>query len=50
MVMGRPITEDDTATTRSVAVINEAFAKKFFQGENPIGQHFGPDREVFRHV
>jgi putative ABC transport system permease protein len=42
MVMGRPITDEDTATTRSVAVINEAFAKKFFKGENPIGKHFGP--------
>jgi putative ABC transport system permease protein len=42
MVMGRAITDEDTATTRSVAVINEAFAKKFFKGENPIGKHFGP--------
>jgi putative ABC transport system permease protein len=44
MVLGRPITEDDTATTRKVAVINEAFAKRFFKGQNPIGQHFGPDK------
>jgi putative ABC transport system permease protein len=44
MVLGRPITEDDTATTRNVAVINEAFAKRFFNNQNPIGQHFGPDR------
>jgi predicted permease len=42
IVMGRPITEDDTATTRPVAVINEAFAKRFFGAENPVGQHFGP--------
>ena len=32
------------ATTRKVAVINEAFAKKFFKAQNPIGQHFGPDK------
>jgi predicted permease len=44
MALGRPITEDDTATTRKVAVINEAFAKRFFKGQNPIGQHFGPDK------
>ncbi len=25
-----------------MAVVNEAFAKKFFGGGNPIGQHFGP--------
>jgi putative ABC transport system permease protein len=41
MVRGRPITEQDTARTRNVAVINEAFARKFFKGQNPIGQHFG---------
>jgi putative ABC transport system permease protein len=44
IVLGRPITEDDTAATRKVAVINEAFAKRFFKGQNPIGQHFGPDK------
>src|SRR5260370_22819252 len=44
MVLGRPITEDDTATTRKIAVINEAFARRFFKGQNPIGQHFGPDK------
>jgi putative ABC transport system permease protein len=44
ILLGRPITEDDTASTRNVAVVNEAFAKKFFKNENPIGQHFGGDR------
>jgi predicted permease len=44
IVLGRPITEEDTATTRNVAVINEAFAKKFFKDQNPIGQHFGPGK------
>ena len=43
IITGRSITDDDTPTTRNVAVINEAFAKKFFPGENPIGRHFGPD-------
>ena len=38
---GRAITEEDTATTRTVAVINEAFARRFFRDHNPIGQHFG---------
>jgi predicted permease len=42
MVMGRSITAEDNASTRPVAVINEAFAKRFFGKENPIGQHFGP--------
>jgi putative ABC transport system permease protein len=44
MALGRPITEDDTATTRKVAVINEAFAKRFFKDKNPIGEHFGMDK------
>jgi predicted permease len=42
IVMGRPITEEDTATTRPVAVVSEAFVKRFFPKENPIGKHFGP--------
>ncbi len=44
IVLGRAITEEDTPTTRKVAVINEAFAKKFFKDQNPIGQHFGPGK------
>ena len=44
IVLGRPITEEDTAATRNIAVINEAFAKKFFKDQNPIGQHFGPGK------
>ncbi len=42
--LGRPITEQDTNAGRKVAVINQAFARKFFKGQNPIGQHFGPDK------
>ena len=42
MLAGRTINEDDNGNTRHVAVINEAFAKKFFGNQNPIGQHFGP--------
>jgi putative ABC transport system permease protein len=42
IVMGRPITDGDNSGTRPVAVINQAFAKRFLGKENPIGQHFGP--------
>jgi len=42
IVMGRPINDEDTAAARPVAVVNEAFARKYFGKENPIGQHFGP--------
>ena len=41
VVLGRPITERDTAAARPVAVVNQAFVKRFFNGQNPIGQHFG---------
>ena len=42
MLTGRTISEEDNVSTRPVAVINEAFAKRFFGKQNPIGQHFGP--------
>jgi predicted permease len=41
IVEGRGITEQDTATSRKVSVINEAFARKYFRNEDPIGKHFG---------
>jgi len=44
VVLGRSITDEDTEATRKVAVVNEAFAKRFFKDQNPIGQHFGPDK------
>ena len=44
ILMGRPFTEDDTAATPNVAVVNEAFVRRFFKDQNPIGQHFGPNR------
>jgi predicted permease len=44
IVSGRPISDEDTATTRKVAVVNEAFAKRFFKNQNAIGHHFGPGK------
>jgi predicted permease len=41
VVRGRGIDERDTAGSRRVAVINEAFARKYFANEDPIGQYFG---------
>lgn len=44
VIMGRGIGVQDTATVRTVAVVNQTFVKEFFkQGSNPIGQHFGPE-------
>lgn len=41
ILRGRGITEQDTANSQHVAVINEAFARKFFKNEDPIGKYFG---------
>lgn len=44
VALGRAFTEEDTATTRHVAVVNQAFVNRFLKGQNPIGQHFGENR------
>jgi predicted permease len=41
VVKGRPISERDTAASPHVAIVNQAFARKFFKNEDPIGKHFG---------
>ena len=41
IVRGRGFTDQDTATSRMVSVVNQAFVKKFFPNEDPIGHHFG---------
>jgi predicted permease len=42
VLRGRGIVEQDTATSPGVAVVNQAFVKKFFKhGEDPIGIRFG---------
>ncbi|ABF42042.1 ABC efflux pump, inner membrane subunit [Candidatus Koribacter versatilis Ellin345] len=41
ILRGRGLQESDTPTSQFVAVVNEAFVKKFFPKEEPIGKHFG---------
>lgn len=41
IVKGRGFTEQDTDSSRNVAVVNQTFAKKFFKDEDPIGKRFG---------
>jgi predicted permease len=39
LLLGREITERDQPSSNRVCVINEAFARRFFAGRNPLGMH-----------
>ena len=43
IVEGRAINEQDTPTTRNVAVVNRFFANKYFKDGHAIGKHFSDD-------
>jgi macrolide transport system ATP-binding/permease protein len=43
LLRGRGFTEADDFSTYGVAVINQALAKKYFPGQNPIGQRIAND-------
>jgi predicted permease len=40
LVAGRDFDARDTVSTAPVAIVNEAFARQFFKGRNPVGQSF----------
>ncbi|MPZ21680.1 MAG: FtsX-like permease family protein, partial [Luteitalea sp.] len=50
VTLGREITERDQHAAQEVCVINEAFAKQFFEGRNPLGMRvtrvFGDERNA----
>ena len=43
VLRGRAFTDADSKTTENVAVVNEAFVRRFFQNEDPLDKHFGID-------
>lgn len=43
ILRGRGFTEADAAITAPVAVVNEAFVRRFFPREEPLDKHFGID-------
>jgi predicted permease len=44
VLRGRNFTTGDNQQTAPVAIVNQAFVKRFFKsGEDPLGQHFGLD-------
>jgi predicted permease len=48
ILRGRGITAQDTPASRKVAVVNEAFARKFCPNQDPIGRHFGRTPDATR--
>jgi predicted permease len=43
VLRGRGLTDQDTATSPQVAVVNQTFVKRFFPNEDPLGRRFGID-------
>jgi predicted permease len=41
LLMGREFSARDRAGAPLVAIVNEAFAREYFPGQNPLGQRFG---------
>jgi putative ABC transport system permease protein len=52
LLRGRPFESSDRGDARRVVIVNELIARKYFPGENPIGQHImlsqgaGGEREI----
>ena len=41
IILGRALSSHDVKGAAPVAVVNEAFAKAYFPGRNPVGEHMG---------
>ncbi len=50
LLAGRYITESDGPTTQPVAVVNHAFARKFYGGSNPVGRYIYKDTVIVGEV
>jgi macrolide transport system ATP-binding/permease protein len=47
IVHGRDLSDQDTASTQLVAVVNQEFVKRFYPKEDPVGKHFGIDLQQY---
>ncbi len=47
ILRGRGFTDQDTANSPKVVLVNQAFVKRFFPNQDPVGQHFGIDFPQF---
>jgi len=50
VVAGRAFTEADGPETQRVAVVNEAFARKFYGGASPVGRYINKDTMIIGEV
>jgi hypothetical protein len=50
IMAGRAFTEGDGPDTQRVAVVNQAFARKFYSGTNPVGRHVNKDTLIVGEV
>ena len=46
LVRGRLFTDSDRQGSQPVAIINEAFARRFLKDDDPLGRHLGQNREI----
>ncbi len=50
MLAGRIFTDADGSNTQHVAVVNQAFARKFYGGANPVGRYINKDTIIVGEV
>lgn len=50
VLAGRTFTDADGPTAEHVAVVNQAFARKFYGGTNPVGRYVNKDTEIVGEV
>jgi len=46
LIRGRLFIGSDRAGSQPVAIVNEAFARRFLKDDDPLGRHLGPNREI----
>ncbi|HEY1809543.1 MAG TPA: ADOP family duplicated permease, partial [Acidobacteriaceae bacterium] len=47
ILSGRALRDSDTATSEPVAVVDEAFGRKFYNNPNPVGRHFQSGKSTY---
>ncbi|HUZ03888.1 MAG TPA: FtsX-like permease family protein, partial [Acidobacteriaceae bacterium] len=46
LLAGRQFTDSDTAQSQHVAIVNEAFARKYLEQPNPVGRYLGNPADI----